>query len=473
MSSSTKTKIKQIDFFDTLYDLDVPKDLNENNPEAVGYVKGRTHWGTNTVVQSNWSVNSGSINVLNDASENRKDPVFVRLFDKQESKEYCFSLTKDTSKTFDVNDKQFTISFSFAPTANGDESEEEVFGTYNLTLTALSGLEDYLFDVEVITEAERISPIFLPYTNLTQKDDGQIVISDNLKIIEDITADGDFNSVGDINLDGGNININGGSLTINGESMADNIANSTKYTNNMPMINDIGGIKASEHPNGFTDVPLNDLITELLYPYTKPVINSFSLNPSAGVKEMNVPVTVNSATVKITKKSKPIQKVELYKDGTVVQTKTDDISSSGTTLTFTLNETLDGSTNTSYKVKVTDGSETVEYSAQTYSFVYPYFYGVVSDGATIDSATILGFTKSIRAKGSHGYTYTTNNQCPVIAYPKSYGALKSIIDPNNFTQTWTQNTVKVDNDGTIDGVDYYVYVGGASTATNTKYTFNY
>ena len=196
MSNSTNIKIKQIDLFDKLYDLDVPKDLNENNPEAVGYVKGRTHWGTNTVVKSDWSVKSGSFDVLDNASENRKDPVFVRLFDKQESKEYCFSLVKDTFRTFDVdptNDKQFTISFSFSAPADY-EPGDEVFGTYSLTLAvepeSLNGwpeLADRLFDVEVITEAERISPIFLPYTNLTQKNDGQIVISDNLKITDTLS----------------------------------------------------------------------------------------------------------------------------------------------------------------------------------------------------------------------------------------------------------------------------------------------
>lgn len=197
MSNSTNIKIKQIDLFNTLYDLDVPKDLNENNPEAVGYVKGRTHWGTNTVVKSDWSVKSGSFDVLDNASGSRKDPVFVRLFDKQESKEYCFSLAKDTFRTFDVdptNNKQFKISFSFSALAD-NESGDEVFGTYSLTLAvepeSLNGwpeLVDRLFDVEVITEAERISPIFLPYTNLTQNDDGQIAISNDLKVTDTLAV---------------------------------------------------------------------------------------------------------------------------------------------------------------------------------------------------------------------------------------------------------------------------------------------
>ena len=254
------------------------------------------------------------------------------------------------------------------------------------------------------------------------------------------------------------------------------VAENTTYTNPDALISDIGGILASKHTNGFEDVPIKDLITELLYPYMEPVIDSFTLNPSAGAKEKNKEMTVNSATVKVTKKSKSIGSVSLYKGDRLIATKNDEISSSGTTLTFNINEKLDGKTSpVSYTVKVTEVGEdanTVTSSAQTYSFVYPYFYGVVANGTTINSDTILGFTKSVRSKGSHTYSYTTNNQCPVIAYPKSYGALKSIVDPNNFTQNWTQSVVTVNNGGTIKGVDYYVYVGGLASLTAT-YKFNY
>ena len=251
------------------------------------------------------------------------------------------------------------------------------------------------------------------------------------------------------------------------------IDENTVYNNSEPLLKDIGGILASEHPNGFNNVPISDIITELLYPYTEPQIDSFTMNPGAGAKEMNVELKVTSATVNVTKKSKNIESVSLYKNDVLVETKTDSITSNGTTITFDINETLDGSTDTNYQVKVTEvGGKVVSSSKQTYDFVYPYFYGVVSNGATIDSDTILTFIKGVRAKGNHNYSYTTDNQCPVIAYPKSYGKLKSIIDPNNFTQEWTQSTVNVNNGTTINGVDYYVYVGGAATATAT-YKFNY
>lgn len=245
------------------------------------------------------------------------------------------------------------------------------------------------------------------------------------------------------------------------------------YTNNEPLLKDMGGILANNHKNGFNNVPINDLITELLYPYTAPTI-SCSLNPTAGTKEMNKSITVNSATVTVTKKSKSLQSIKLYEGNSLIEEKTDGVASGGS-FTFTINKILNGSTNTSYKATVTEAGEngaTISSNNQTYNFVYPYFYGVVARGSTIDSEMILSFKKEIRAKGDHNYTYTTNMECPVIAYPKSYGALKSIVDPNNFTQNWTQYIVTIDSD-TINDVDYYVYVGGAAIATNTTYKFYY
>lgn len=247
------------------------------------------------------------------------------------------------------------------------------------------------------------------------------------------------------------------------------------YTNTDPLLANVGGILASKHNNGFNNVPIIDLITELLYPYTKPAVSNFAMTPATGVKEMNSPIKVTKATITVTKKSKNIASINLYKGSTLVQSITDNIATSGAaTYTFTLEDSLDGSTDTSYKiiVKDTDGGETTT-SNLTYDFVFPYFYGTIAAGLSeITSDTVLGLNKNIRAKGSCNFTFTTNNQCPVIAYPASYGNLKSIIDPNNFSQTWTKYEVTI-NSTNINGINYYVYVGGAATAENVKYTFNY
>lgn len=246
----------------------------------------------------------------------------------------------------------------------------------------------------------------------------------------------------------------------------------TIYTNTEPMISDVGGIKASEHTNGFDNVQITDLITELLYPYTKPVIDSFTLSPAAGVKKKGVSVTLASASVKITKKSKAISKIDLYRGSTLLKSITDKtIESTGTTVTFSgLNDTLDGNTNTTYTVKVSEQNGTVDVvnKTATYTFVNPYYQGVINKDDTINEALISGLNEKVETKGNKTYTYTTTaSQCAVIAYPASYGVLKEIKDANNFTQTWSRYDISINN------VSYYVYVSGAAAADNFKYTFTY
>lgn len=258
-----------------------------------------------------------------------------------------------------------------------------------------------------------------------------------------------------------------------GIAVTEAINSKTIYSNSEPLISDIGGIKASEHTEGFNNISVTDLLTELLYPYTKPVINSVNLIPSAGVKKKGESITLTEVSTKITKKSKPISKVDLYSGSALLASLSgSSITSAGTTLTFSgLNDTLTGTANTTYTVKVSEenGTEDVVSSTAAYTFVDPYYQGVISEGTTINEALIIGLNEKIEAKGTKSYSYTTDAaQCAVIAYPASYGVLKEIKDPNNFTQTWT----RYDN-VSINSVSYYVYVSAAAAATGCTYKFSY
>lgn len=244
------------------------------------------------------------------------------------------------------------------------------------------------------------------------------------------------------------------------------------YTNSEPLLSDVGGIKAAEHANGFNNVPITDLITELLYPYTKPVISAFSLNPGAGVKEKGVSFTVTSASATVSKKSKPISVVDLYRGSTKIASSTAVIATN-TVVNFTgLNETLDGSSDETFYVKVSEENGTADVTSKDakYTFVNPYYVGVVEASAvgSLTASAITDLTKKVEAKGTKTYTYTTTaSQCAVIAYPASYGNISKIADANNFTQTWDKYTLSINN------VNYNVYVSGAAAATNFKYTFSY
>ena len=62
----------------------------------------------------------------------------------------------------------------------------------------------------------------------------------------------------------------------------------------------------------------------------------------------------------------------------------------------------------------------------------------------------------------------------VIAYPKSYGQLKTIKDQNNFdvAATFTLHEMSVTG---LDGIPqtYYVYMNNASTLENFSITYSY
>ena len=120
------------------------------------------------------------------------------------------------------------------------------------------------------------------------------------------------------------------------------------------------------------------------------------------------------------------------------------------------------STNTTYTVKVSNGYETANGST-TLRFVNPNYFGVVDATGEVTADTILAFAELIR--GSKSYTGTTslNNQRTVYAYPKSFGALTSIKDSNNFDyiNSYTRSELEINNE------TYYVYVLTSPTSITT------
>ena len=87
---------------------------------------------------------------------------------------------------------------------------------------------------------------------------------------------------------------------------------------------------------------------------------------------------------------------------------------------------------------------------------------------TLTETEIIALTKKLEAKGSKTVDYTTSQSYMVFAYPKSYGAISSVVDKNGFnvTDSFTQSTI------TIGTVEYYVYCSNKTTGTFTI-KFNY
>ena len=237
-------------------------------------------------------------------------------------------------------------------------------------------------------------------------------------------------------------------------------------------INAVGGIKTNTDLNGKS---WQEIIDAMFYPYTKPVI-SVTGTPNGGVYEKGNTQTITNVKVVVTKKSKKITKVEVFNGATSLGSKTGTEVENGGTFNFAVSVPVN-SINVQLTAKATDETGDSGVSSATtgaFTFVYPYYVGICDDGVAIDETLVKSLTKKIENKANKSISYTTNNQRMVFAYPKSYGAIKSIIDPNNFdvTATFTSTTVSVTGlDGTAQ--DYYVYVNGASTQSNFTMKFNY
>lgn len=237
-------------------------------------------------------------------------------------------------------------------------------------------------------------------------------------------------------------------------------------------VNALGGIAANADLNGMTT---HEIFRKLLYPYVAQVVGTPSRTPNSTVLEKGNDQTITAVSVTVTKKSEAITSVALYNGSTLLEEKTGEEVAAGGTFTFSGLSVEVPSSSVVLTVKVTDASgNVVSKNTAGWNFVYPYYVGVCAEDATIDEALVEGLTKKIEVKGNKSISYTCDNQRCVFAYPKSHGALKSILDPNSFESlsSFTQHEVS------ITGLDetaqtYYVYVNGASTVTDFSFTFKY
>ena len=240
-----------------------------------------------------------------------------------------------------------------------------------------------------------------------------------------------------------------------------------KYTNTSAPLKTVGGISPQSFPNGFDNKSFSDIMNAMFYPYTKPAISSVTFTPKAGVKKKGQNITITHVSVAFVKNSENIVRIEMYKGNSLTKS-VDQTFTESSTFGFNYSDTMDGNTNTTFKVRVIDQKGEYAESSVSYTFVDPYYFAVLNDSNEISEGNIIAGEEKIETKGMKVHSFTTAyNQFPVIAYPASYGALSSIIDANGFSQVWSRTTL------TINGVEYYVYYGSSAAAENFKYTFKY
>ena len=242
------------------------------------------------------------------------------------------------------------------------------------------------------------------------------------------------------------------------------------YTNTTPTISALGGVASG---TTFDNVPITEMLTKILYPYTKPAVSA-SVTPNGGTYEKGTSVPVTALKATVTKKSSPVASVTMKQNSTVIATLNSGVTNGGTfSMLPSDGVSLTADTTFTATATDTDGGST---SANTskFTFVDPYYTGVIGDDVAITGDVVKSLTKKVEAKGTKKYSYTTAGECMVIAYPKSYGVLKSALDPNGFENigSYTKHEVSV---VTASGVSvaYYVYVKTASTVTNFTISYSY
>lgn len=235
----------------------------------------------------------------------------------------------------------------------------------------------------------------------------------------------------------------------------------------------VGGINVNTDISNWT---VKEILLEIIAAY-QPTTNVrvLSVTDTDGVFEVGDKKNITSVTVGWNKGSQQVTKAEVLRDGSPIG---EAVVSSGTSVAVsTTTPEIGGAAGTvSIATRVTDnaGKPTISGSGKTWTFVYPFYYGVAANADAVTGEAVAGMTKVVQTKGSKTFSYNANNQVCVIAYPSSYGNLRQIKDPNNFdvTGTFARKEVQVTgHDGTAQ--NYAVYTNGASTLSGFKFTFNF
>ena len=214
--------------------------------------------------------------------------------------------------------------------------------------------------------------------------------------------------------------------------------------------------------------PLEEIIKKMANKMVLPTVR-LSSNLSTLVYEIGTTVRNGlTLTANVTKGSSDITKVEFFKGNTSMSTISSGVQNGGN---FTCADGTNITTDTTYKVVVTNAEGKTVTSTLSVKFYNPFYYGVTSKTlADITATDITSMTKDVSAKGAKKYKYTSANNRIVITYDRSYGLLTSILDQNSFENLSAFEYKEI----TIDSKVYYVYVTtNGCYCTDFEYTFKF
>lgn len=228
-----------------------------------------------------------------------------------------------------------------------------------------------------------------------------------------------------------------------------------------------------------TDIDaLQAAIAKLLNPYVAPQVNfEVICTPSQEVIEKGYVVNVAKLRVSIVKGSEDITKVAFIVDGVEVAILEEGVAEGGVIEhAFDVAIQLeDNITEDYFKVEIQDSSNNIiGVNGKAINFVCPFYFGVINENEEITSNKIKELVKVVEVKGDKMYSYSTNNQHMIIAYPKEYGELAKVIDANGFNLKASFKKQEILVDCFDEQVhEYYMYKNGASTVSDYEIIFKF
>lgn len=243
------------------------------------------------------------------------------------------------------------------------------------------------------------------------------------------------------------------------KSQKDQWDQNTVYSNENPLIESHGGLTEG---TTFDKVPLNELITQILYRELPPEITSWSSSLSNGYYKSGVKTKV---TINIKKKSNPPTSALIRLNNKVVGI----VALSGTDESVSTDITLTESGD--LKVYITDGvfTEVTSDIKYHYDIVNPVYYNVYNEDTVVTSISSLsGFIEILNNKEAKGSVSNLNKNKVAILIPMTY-ELDKIVDSSglNITNSFDTNSVQ------FDGVQYMICLSNTIGLDKFEFTVKF
>ena len=224
-----------------------------------------------------------------------------------------------------------------------------------------------------------------------------------------------------------------------------------------------------------TGKSLQEILEMMLAPYVAPSSVYLSISKSkSGYIEYGDTCQITQATVGWTNGSVPVSSVTLSGDASGSATPASGATSA--VIDFADITLADSSKSFTATLTIPNHDNIITSASVSNNYVYPFYYGAVNVTADNLVASDIQSAAKVLSSGTQTYSYTTNDNYPMIASPRK---LTGVTDSTGFTD-YTNAFINSETEISLSSVSpawgpvtYYVYTGSRATldAFQFKFTF--